>query len=312
MTRRWVGLIVIGAGLLLVAVIANLHPALRAGVGQAASVPRPPAIGDCVLSPIANPANGVPHQTTAHPAPSGPVYPVYPTAPCAAGHFGEITAIIATPRPRVEKGSADDRFTDDPNEDSCGLAAWHYVGIPEEALHTFWQPALQTNVAVAGPSTRQEATGQHWAACIVTLEPAEAIPRYSTSIRNALHTGTQSDHLSNCTDKAIGDDAITVGCQQRHAMEIFAYGGTGAELVSRSQVETTCKETVRQLTAMPDPTAGGALSIQIHVAKADGIAVTASQVPPHASLVCAVITAGKRTLNGSLLALGRQPVPWYP
>jgi len=69
-----------------------------------------------------------------------------------------------------------------------------------QPLHRFWQTYLQINVALSRPSPRQEAAGQHWAACLVSLQPpdpapatatapAQAPPQYGTSIRNALHTG---------------------------------------------------------------------------------------------------------------------------
>ena len=61
---------------------------------------------------------------------------------------------------------------------------------------------------------------------------------------------------------------------------------------------------------MPDPTAGGALSIQIHVQDDSGTAITPPQVPAHSNLACGVTTTGSRKLDGSLLTLGRQSIPW--
>ncbi len=61
---------------------------------------------------------------------------------------------------------------------------------------------------------------------------------------------------------------------------------------------------------MPDPTAAGALSIQIHVEDGSSAAITTPQVPAHAGLACGIATTGERKLRGSLLALGRQPIPW--
>ena len=80
--------------------------------------------------------------------------------------------------------------------------------------------------------------------------------------------------------------------------------------MTRIQIERTCQQLVRQLTAMPDPTAAGALSIQIDIENHTLTPVTTPQVPAHASLACGVTTTGNRKLRGSLLALGRQPIPW--
>ncbi len=85
---------------------------------------------------------------------------------------------------------------------------------------------------------------------------------------------------------------------------------TGDRPVSREQLQLTCQQLVRQLTAMPDPTAAGALSIQINIQDMNSVAVTTQQVPANSVLRCGVATTGTRKLRGSLLALGRQPIPW--
>ncbi len=75
-------------------------------------------------------------------------------------------------------------------------------------------------------------------------------------------------------------------------------------------LESTCRELVRQLTGIPDPTAGGALDVQADSQDDSQAATTSAQIPAHSFLRCAITTAGHRKLGGSLLALGRQPIPW--
>jgi len=320
-THRQQGLVVIGVAVFLVVVVAGLRPHLVTGAAQAAPVPGPPVVGDCVLDPVPGP----PMRALVTDASGGtvPVYPAQQIRPCTGTRYGEIAAVISTPKPTFVKGrGTSDRYLDDPNEDSCFSAASPYVGIATKPTHGFWQTFLQIDFALSRPSPRQQAAGQRWAACIVTLrrpEPAAATatataragPRYGSSIRSALHTGRQRDRLGICFPALdwVGDLAID-GCRQPHAVEYLASGDSGDHPVSRVQVERTCRQLVRDLTAMPDPTAAGALSIYFGVSDNNSAAITTPQVPAHSGLTCGITTTGSRKLRGSLLALGRQPIPW--
>ena len=141
-------------------------------------------------------------------------------------------------------------------------------------------------------------------------------PQYSTSIYGALHTGRLRNQLGNCVptilDWSTGfGSGFGVGdCGRPHSMEILALGWSGDHPVSRAPLELTCRQLVRQLTATPDPTAAGGLFIQLYVEDNNSATVTTAQVPANSSLACGVTTSGPRKLGGSLLALGRQPIPW--
>ncbi len=317
MYRQRVGLVVIGLAVVLVAVVAGLRPQVVTGAAQATPVPGPPGVGDCVVDPIP----GRPQRLDIVTADSGGTVPVYPAQqirPCIGARYGEITAVIAAPKPTVVEGDdADGRHLEDPNADSCLPTAMQYVGVTTQPIQRFWRPFLQFLFVLSRPSARQEAAGQRWAACIVTLQPPDsashtrAAPLYGSSIRNAVRTGRQRDQLSNCIAAADWNGLFTVdGCSKPHALELLAFGDSGDHLVTRVQVEASCQQLARQLTAMPDPTAAGALSIQINVTDDKGAAIITSQVPAHSGLTCAVTTTGNRKLRGSLFALGRQPIPW--
>ncbi len=305
--------------MVLVAVITGLRPHVVAGAAQAAPVQSPPAVGDCVLDPLPGPPLGD-ITVTADSGGAVPVYPAQQIQPCTAARYGEVVAVIAAPRHTMIDATG--RYLDDPNLNSCDLLAPQYVGITTQPTVRFWQPYLQITTALSRPSLRQEAAGQHWAACIVTLQPprpastptahAPTAPRYGGSIRDALHTGSERDQLGNCVPDLgwNGDRVIIGGCRQPHVLEILAYGDSGDHPVARVHIEATCQQAVRQLTAIPDPTAAGALSIKITVQDGSGAAITTPQVPAHSYLACAIATTGHRKLRGSLLALGRHPIPW--
>jgi len=320
-THRQQGLVVIGVAVFLVVVVAGLRPHLVTGAAQAAPVPGPPVVGDCVLDPVPGP----PMRALVTDASGGtvPVYPAQQIRPCTGTRYGEITAVIATPKPTVVKGrGTSDRYLDDPNQTSCAFAAAPYVGMTTQPIQGFWQTYLQITSGLSRPSARQQAAGQRWAACIVTLRPsdpgsatatapAQAVAQYGSSLRDALHTGRQRDQLGTCIPAVDWDRGpVTDGCRQPHTLEILAFGDSGDHPVTRAQVELSCRQLVRDLTAMPDPTAAGALSIQIHVEDSSSTAITTPQVPAHSYLACGITTTGSRKLRGSLIALGRQPIPW--
>jgi len=123
-------LVVIGSAVLLVAVMAGLRPHLVTGVAQAAPVPGPPAVGECVVDPLPAPKFGVVAPVTAASGGTVPVYPSQQIQPCTGARYGEITAVIAAPKPTVVRGDdADGRFLDDPNKDSCFDPAQQYLGM---------------------------------------------------------------------------------------------------------------------------------------------------------------------------------------
>lgn len=133
--RQRVGLVVIGVAVALVAVVAGLRPHLVAGSAQAAPVPGPPVAGDCVLDPVpVRPVGGVLAPVTATSGGAVPVYPAQQIRPCTAARYGEITAVITAPKPAVVQGDADNRYLDDPNENSCYQSASQYIGIPAEPM----------------------------------------------------------------------------------------------------------------------------------------------------------------------------------
>lgn len=134
-------MLVVGVALALVAAVTGLQPHLVTGVARATPVPGPPAVGDCILDRLPGPALGT---VTITPNSGGtvPVYPAQQIRPCTTARYGEITAVIAAPKPTVVKGDADNRYLDDPNEDSCFPAAIRYVGTMKEPILGLWQTDL--------------------------------------------------------------------------------------------------------------------------------------------------------------------------
>jgi len=304
----------------LMAVIANVRPHIVAGAAQAAPVPGPPAVGDCVLDPVPVSAwvwSSSPLESTNITATTSAAdmsYPRQQMQPCSGPRYGEVVAVIANPHAPVVAGDAANSYIGDPNMDSCHSSALQYLGLATPPAH--WEPFVQSTSAMSRPSIRQEAAGQHWVACVVGLRPSAGTPGpaagrlYASSIRDAFHTGHERNQLGSCSPAI--DWELPAGfssCGLRHSLELFAFGSTGEHPMTRSALELSCQLLVRELTGIPDPTAGGALSIQVHAQILNATDIPTSQIPGNSGLQCGVITTGSRKLTGSLLALGRQPIP---
>ena len=316
------GVLVLAVAVLAVVVAPNLSPRAITGIHVSVEVPGPPAIGDCVLYSGSSPWN--PRATTPDVAVAGTSsysYPRLRVGPCTGTRYGEVVAIIPHPVKPVVTVSADGGTTVvDPNVDRCQLAARRYIGaaaVPTP-MFTFWSPIPMTGTAASMPSVRQQAAGQHWLACItfplrganadgVATDPPGA---YVSRLQGALLTGADRDLLGSCVT---GIDLVTsdaVGCAGTHQGEMFGYGSI-EKPASRAELQHTCREVIAKLTRLPDITAGGALAVQLRItADNDSQVIRAAQVPADASAVCGLNTTGHGHLHGSLLALGRNPIPW--
>lgn len=317
MVHRWSGLALLGVVAVLVAVLANVRPQLRAGSPQAVPVPGPPAIGDCVMDPF--PGESV--LPVPDPATAGGTVPIYPAQtiqPCAGARYGEVVAVFPHPLPYVVKGDdSTGRYVQDPNVDKCSPLLSAYLGMVEETISGFWAPDLSINGGLSRPSIRQMTAGQRWAACVISVQPPDASadpltwPRYGASLRNALETGAERNLLGRCP--ALVDwtaQPATGSCASPHVLELLAYAGSGNRSMDRAQVDLSCRQFANQLTGIPDPTAAGALDVQVHVEDGDNAVITGPQIPPASFVQCGVVVLDGRKLAGSLLGLGRAPLPW--
>lgn len=323
-SRRW-GVLLIGLVLLAAAVIPNLSARAVAGTAQAAPVPGPPAVGDCVTDPIDPDWDNL----GVRPATTGTTirtsnYPQVGISHCQSNRYGEITALIANPtKPVVTKtggGSSSSPDVPDSNMDTCQSEAYRYVGItppkPSQALLAGWYSQLVIGAAASIPSIRQQAVGQHWLACIVYLRgvtdpgPVADQERYANSLRNALFTGQERNRIGLCVagadlHEAEGD---LTGCGTDHHSEIFGLGATGDYPMARTDLQRTCRQVVARLTNLTDVTAAG-LTVQMLATDMYHAPITSASIPANSNLSCGV-SSTHRILVGSLLAIGSQPIPW--
>jgi len=300
--RRLVGVLLLAAAVLAVVVVAGLAPRRVAGVPQAVWAPGPPAVGDCVPEPV-NPASwGVfPYH-----------YPQLRFEACDGFRFGEVVAVLADPaEPPATTASATSGSVGDPNAETCLEEGSSYVG--SDTLFRYWSPRVYAFSVPVSPSPLQRSVGQHWLACAAFI-PADqaqtAVERYDGSLRNALSTGNEREVLGFCGSGSDWTTGYVSTCGSPHDFQVLASGIVGGGDVSRTELQRTCVQVAKRLTALPDVTAAGALAVKLQSIDNTGASFDSGGVHVEATIGCGIRAVGSRQLVGSLVALGDLPIPW--
>lgn len=331
MTRRVIGSALIAAVLLIAVVVPGLQGRTVSGTPQATAVPERPSVGDCVSGPIYPGGN----HSQSQPAKPGVTvstyaYPVLTIGPCRGARSGEVVSVIANPMKPVVTSTTDGAGTSvqiqDSNMDACSPAAFSYAGMamagpqPAPILTNWYQMIAVLGVAASSPSVRQQAAGQHWLACIVYVQPSggtateiAAQERYEQSLRQAMTNGHERNRLGICyTDTELNPSTGSNfgACGTAHRSEVFGGGSVDSQAVSRSVLENSCRRLVQQVTGIPNVGADG-IAAQMQADDGEGHRIRTTQIPAHSNVACGVVvTDAKRHLTSSLLAWGRQPLPW--
>ena len=284
-----------------------------AGTPQAAVIPGPPAVGDCLLERISL-RNG--YETS-----TGFTVPSARVQPCTGARFGEVVAVAeaqGVTRPqRLER---------------CGQAARSYLGVgtasaqpaaqagqPGRTVDDPWAPSVRAGLVLAGPDQRQRAAGQDWVACVVDVTvpgggsgPGDAPDTYDGSARGGYDGGRLPSAFAFCRSGPDVIDAADIPCTQDHPVEVLASTFDVAPTAAAT-LQDTCDALAARLTRMPDPMAGGRLRTVMssgYVAP-DGTVHIGADADGHVSLAqCLIAVVGPGSLNGTLIGLGDAPVPW--
>lgn len=268
---------------------------------------------------------------------ANPIYSSRRLEPCTGPRYGEVTAVIndsrspdqitaATSTAQHREGT---QPSDDPVLRSCNTVLNPYLGLPPgdagdgvDAVDDWTYNGLVIP-APAGPIDRQKAAGQHWVACLVTdVDPDKqtgnasvAAREYSGSAHQVYSKGRPPSVFAYCVPKMILPAILwPSSCSRAHTLEIFGSTETHSKQVTPARLDSTCVALVRRLTDMPDPTAGGQLTVTAAFMHLDeyglGHLGFSTAEADKGFAICLVSAPGNRRLKGALLGLGTGPVPW--
>jgi hypothetical protein len=285
MNRQKAGLLLILAVLVGVAIAAGPRPYAVPGTAIAVPVGGPPAVGDCSDTRQVIGA-------------------------CHGPRSGEVVAVLADSAvPSPTRITAPIWV-----QNACTTAALTYLGTPRAPPFVFWHPRITTSVTYILPSARQITAGQHWLACLIRMESAGTRSlQYQNSLRRALLTGANRDRLGLCIPVTKWQTGTVPGaCTVAHELQILAVGDTGAYAAKRNDLVRSCHQAVLQLTGMSDPVGHGDLVDGLQASGPDGAPIDGADIPARSKVQCQIAGRNGRLLDGSLLALGKAPIPWAP
>ncbi len=308
MGRRSAGFAVMIVTLLAVVVISAHVDGARGipGSAQAAPVPPPPTIGDCLLEPTGRFGGWGFGET---------LYPALRVAPCTGARWGEVVSVLpgalATPTSVSTTDGTGTPVTENPTQSRCDRDRLTYLGAPAGRSTQWGWELLVGTVAAVGPTSLQQAVGQSWVACVITPANGQAATsvRYDGSVRDALHTGVLPVAFATCST-TIGAAGILPGpCDRPHHVEVF---GVATTVPGDTQpgVDASCLKLVRWLMRSPDPTKSGLLRVRAFTTHTDASGDDVEGLGPNGGAACIVEPANGHNLQGTLFGLGVNSIPW--
>jgi len=302
MDRRLAGIVVLVVAIVAVAVLPTIEGRRVAGSAVATVFPPPPKIGDCVLPPFPSDAqsDGWPPEIRVTAVRFGS---------CAGTIVGEVVGLRDT---ETGEASNADRFR---TRGPCFRETAAFAGLQQSGRSTTvpgapadgpvaWLPTVGFIGYLVVPSTRERNAGRSWAACLAV---APNQPTYQGSLRNAFTTGVFPDQFGLCWAEADLDVMpALLPCAEPHPAELLATGWIrNRSVVSRAEIDASCRDIAGRIMRTDDPTRGGVLTVVTDPVRRDGASTPDSPM----SVGCFVTPAGAAPLTGTVIGLGVRPVP---
>lgn len=169
-----------------------------------------------------------------------------------------------------------------------------------------WQPALSITAQLAGPTPEQRAAGQQWVACVLTAVGPNVQQTAPMPYPGSLSDTPLPNIFGICADPRTSPYIANpiVSCAAPHSQQILAavvsLGGTP----TNPDLQASCLQIAASLTQKPDPTSAGALTIN-YLRDPTG---SSTSFGPYGS--CVATAPEGRRLDGSLIEIGNQQLPW--
>lgn len=316
-SRRLLGLGVLAAAVLVLAIGSGLLRPSVTGLAQAPPVAPPPQVGECLFAGAGGPWGVRDGQGGYRQNPFAREF-----GPCQGEWFGEIVDVQAGAQ--MTKDLISDRGLASARR-ACAEAERTYLDAPDlSTLDGTWQSTVLTDSVPIGPDPRQYAAGQSWQACLLSAPQWTADGRPVgdgvdgvAGTTGARLAGGWSDagirtRLGRCEDAGPGDRP-GLFCGAPHDVEWLALGWWNTEAPPAAQLRTACVELAGRLMQRADPTAGGTLVAEVSVLGVAGAPTVVGDdavLPESGSAQCRLRpTDPDQVLTGTLLGVGEGPVP---
>jgi hypothetical protein len=319
MDRRLVGALLVVV-VLTVAIVVPARNGLRiAGSGLIGELPADPSVGDCLLQPPyefweqARRRPGA--DSTSQLARKNPLAPIF--GPCDGGEVaGEVVAIVSASGDRVTRQARAAASGLDCRSTALQYAGLHPLGerfvLADQmaANPVSWQLSVSMRGSWMLPSVVLQAAGRSWAACVATPGLAGF---YRGTLANSYRGGRLPDVFGTCWDRATPSAGMrAIDCGTPHAAELISMGDLPDRAATTgAAINAACYRLAAEVMGRADPTAGGGLQVKVAPDLPD-VPVT-SNSPDAGSrglnVVC-FVTAGERSLTGSLVGIGENAIPY--
>ncbi len=302
MDRRLAGIVVLILALAAIVVVPSLDGRRVAGSAGAITFQDPPAVGDCLRSPI--PA------TVLSPG-MAPEVPVIATdlGPCEGSVSGEVVAFW--PTPAIARSAPSSRFGG-----PCYPQAAQFAGLDISTPRTTdipgappgglvrWKPTISFRAVQLVPGEQEQRAGRNWTACLVV--PSDETS-YEGTLRNAVTAG-MPDGFGLCWNGTDLDRMPEfLSCGEPHEAEMVSTGWVrDRSTVTIPEVADACAGIAGRLMGSTDPTRGG----QLRVVADRMTSQTDGRSNGPLTVACFVTAAAGQQLSGSVIGLGERDVPF--
>ena len=285
-SARWWGIGLLSLIVLLAAVIPKMIGVGIAGTPVATPVAQVPTPGDCVT--------GFGTNRSESPSATDP-FPWARYGACGQSTFGEVVSVwvgVSTP------ATADPaRPVGAQCPDAVGPLSGLSVMSRVNGGFLQWKPAIDVAVVPLGPDPGQRKLGRDYLACVAVVGNGQS------AYRGSVRSGTLPPGAGICLSALPAGDlaeqslaAVRTPCDAPHVGQLLAevVQGTGRD-PGEGGAESGCYSVAVLVTNRADPTDGGRLRLVAGSGAAPG---------------CVAVVVGDGKLNGSLIGIGQQAVPW--
>ena len=303
-----------GAVLLIVVIAAALTVPNLAGrrvEGTATRTPiaDPPEVGECLLEDPLDTRSALDYSSIEIAAPA--------TGPCGEENYGEIVSV--TMNARSFPVTIANRLSH-PEPMACNPLVRAYLGWPEGdggrsdgSTADAWRPIATASVGLIGPHQWQYLSRQYWLACVIYPSHGP----YLGSIGRSFSSRAAANAFALCLSDSESEPRQSMSCTVPHHTEILGWATARDPQSESAALNDSCRQFAAGVTALPDPTAGGRLSVgtlELHEDGQGGWSTgpvgIAEPSAPTGQVACSLSANGPDQLNATLLGIADGALPW--